>query len=144
MSSDGSDRDRQAGGKLPREPGAARAARAGREREFAMRAQAGKQPGGGVTETFADVAPPARRAQADIGAGQRIFAPLGAPAELSRDASCEFAHEHLLPCPPLLVRQPDPGEVKHFVQQNPLKFSTADQYGGIEKNAGPRIDVAAR
>ena len=127
---------------MAQKPSPADAAGGARQSEFVMIAQFGAQPGGGIAEALAHVAPPGGRAAADVGASKFVLAPFGAPSELARAlfgyGASELGLEDAFPTPAGLVRKADPGEMEDLMDQDALELAALGEDLGIEQNAAAR------
>ena len=93
---------------MAQKPAPADAAEGSWQSEVVMIAEFGAQPGGGIAEALACVASPGGSAVADVGTGELVLAPFGAPSELARAlfgyGASELGFEDTLPAPAGLVR----------------------------------------
>lgn len=118
-------------------PLAAQTAHARREGKLVVSGQPGEEPRRSIAETFAGIAPPARRPAERIGASQLILAPFSAPTQFPGNVTTQLPLQHFLPAAALLVRKPNPGEMKQFVDQNALKFTPAREHACVEQDQTP-------
>lgn len=123
---------------MGRKPAPAGVSARGTQRKFVMPAQPSAEPGGGIAETFADIAAPGGSAAANVSRRKFFFAPFRAPAKFAQDIGCDFRCQQLLPAPAGLVRETNPDEMEDFVDQDALKFAATDQKFRIKQDAAAR------
>src|ERR1022692_3206093 len=104
------------------EPGAPSAAPASAQRELPVPRHAGKKPRRRIAKTLAAVLPPAARPRGDVSGVQGSLPPLRAPTELPPGGARDFRAPHVLIASPHGVTQPQPDEVRHFVDEYPRQL----------------------
>ena len=85
------------------EPGGTAPNPRGGERELLVFGQPRINPGGRVTEAFADIAPPCGRPGVSIAGAEFLFTPFRAPSQFPRDASLKLMRKNAFPLAPDLI-----------------------------------------